>query len=66
LKHRVPDCSCRRYGKFKVNFTEKPVLVFADSEGRPAYQAQMSFLAKQAVTWLAEDASYLTDTDPPT
>jgi len=40
------------------------VLVFADSEDDPAYQAQMELLREQPVDLVSRDVIVLTDTDP--
>ena len=48
----------------EFHWKKRPVLVFADSEDDPAYQAQMELLREQPEDLLERDVIVLTDTDP--
>lgn len=48
----------------EFHWKKRPVLVFADSQDDPAFQAQMELLMEQQEDLLARDVIVLTDTDP--
>jgi len=48
----------------EFHWKKRPVLVFADSEDDPAFQAQMELLREQTDDLRARDVIVLTDTDP--
>lgn len=48
----------------EFHWKKRPVVVFADSENDPAFQAQMELLMEQPEDLLTRDVIVLTDTDP--
>jgi hypothetical protein len=48
----------------EFHWKKRPVLVFADSEDDPAFEAQMELLREQTVDLRSRDVVVLIDTDP--